>query len=47
MNKLLLFCTFSIAATAQTIAVTNARIYPVSSPPIKSGTLLIRERKDR
>ena len=45
MNRLLLFCTFSVAAIAQTIAVTNARIFPASSPPIESGTLLIRDGK--
>jgi imidazolonepropionase-like amidohydrolase len=45
MNKLLLMCTLSGAAAAQTIAITNARIFPVSSPPIESGTLLIRHGK--
>jgi imidazolonepropionase-like amidohydrolase len=45
VNRLLLICTFSSAAAAQTFAVTNARIFPVSSPPIDSGTLLIRDGK--
>lgn len=31
------------ASTAQTIAITNATIYPVSGPPITNGTVLIRD----
>ena len=30
-------------ALAQTIAITNAKIYPVSGPPISKGTVLIRD----
>src|SRR6185369_17385551 len=33
----------SASAFAQTIAITNARIYPVSGPPIARGTVLIRD----
>lgn len=33
------------AAQAQTIAITNAKIYPVSSAPIQNGTVLIRNGK--
>jgi imidazolonepropionase-like amidohydrolase len=32
-------------ASAQTIAITNAKIYPVSSAPIENGTVLIRDGK--
>ena len=46
MRKLLLVMIFVAAvvapAFAQTIAITNAKIYPVSSAPISNGTILIR-----
>jgi imidazolonepropionase-like amidohydrolase len=32
-------------ASAQTIAITNAKVYPVSSAPIQNGTVLIRDGK--
>ena len=38
----------SVAASvgsAQTIAITNAKVYPVSSAPIQNGTVLIRDGK--
>ncbi|HEX5577066.1 MAG TPA: amidohydrolase family protein [Gemmatimonadaceae bacterium] len=37
----------SVAATAsaQTIAITGAKVYPVSSAPIENGTVLIRDGK--
>src|SRR5215510_1845697 len=31
------------AAFSQTIAITNAKVYPVSGPPINNGTVLIRD----
>lgn len=31
------------AARAQTIAIVGAKVYPVSSPPIENGTVLIRD----
>jgi imidazolonepropionase-like amidohydrolase len=34
---------FGAVAAAQTIAITNAKIYPVSGPPIAKGTVLIRD----
>jgi len=34
---------FAASAWSQTIAITNARIYPVSGPPIAKGTVLIRD----
>src|SRR5437660_4450240 len=33
----------AIAAAAQTIAITNGTVYPVSSAPIPNGTVLIRD----
>jgi imidazolonepropionase-like amidohydrolase len=33
----------AIPAWSQTIAITNAKIYPVSGPPIAKGTVLIRD----
>jgi len=33
----------SIPVAAQTIAITNGTVYPVSSPPIPNGTVLIRD----
>src|SRR4029079_12018658 len=32
-------------AGAQTIAITDAKVYPVSSEPIENGTVLIRDGK--
>jgi imidazolonepropionase-like amidohydrolase len=47
MRKLLLIAFTVFAATvsvaAQTIAITNAKVYPVSSPPIDNATVLIRD----
>jgi imidazolonepropionase-like amidohydrolase len=40
---LLFLTTVSVSAFAQTIAITNAKIYPVSGPPIAKGTVLIRD----
>lgn len=31
--------------SAQTVAITGAKVYPVSSPPIENGTVLIRDGK--
>jgi imidazolonepropionase-like amidohydrolase len=45
MNRLLTALILADAAGAQTIAVTNARIFPVTAQPIESGTLLIRDGK--
>ena len=39
----LLLITASISAFTQTIAITNAKIYPVSGSPIAKGTVLIRD----
>lgn len=33
------------ALTAQTIAITGGKVYPVSGPPIENGTVLIRDGK--
>src|SRR5512146_3470770 len=33
------------AVSAQTIAITGAKVYPVSSAPIQNGTVLIRDGK--
>jgi imidazolonepropionase-like amidohydrolase len=45
--RLILICLFLITATvsglAQSLAITNAKIYPVSGPPIAKGTVLIRD----
>lgn len=35
----------SAGASAQTIAITGGRVYPVSSSPIENGTVLIRDGK--
>src|SRR6185369_11825135 len=40
---LLFLVTVSVSAFAQTIAITNAKIYPVSGPPIAKGTVLIKD----
>ncbi len=46
MRKFLLAITLTVAtsapALAQTIAITNGKVYPVSSPPISNATVLIR-----
>ena len=39
----LFLLTASVSVFAQTIAITNAKIYPVSGPPITKGTVLIRD----
>src|SRR5947209_18623657 len=47
MRTILLTSTFVLIAAgstlSQTIAITNGKIYPVSSPPIANGTVLIRD----
>jgi imidazolonepropionase-like amidohydrolase len=44
MNRLVpLVLACALAAMAQTIAVVNGRIVPVTTPPIPKGTLLIRD----
>jgi len=47
MRKLLVVAFIVVAAAAsvvgQTIAITNAKVYPVSSAPIDNGTVLIRD----
>ncbi|MGZ8847612.1 MAG: amidohydrolase family protein, partial [Pyrinomonadaceae bacterium] len=44
MILLLLFLIATLApASAQTIAITNAKIYPVSGAPITRGTVVIRD----
>src|SRR3954447_5718602 len=39
----LFLITVTVSAFAQTIAITNAKIYPVSGPPIAKGTVLIKD----
>ena len=39
---ILLLC-LAVPAAAQTIAITNGTVYPVSSAPIPNGTVLIRD----
>ena len=39
-----LACSATVS-TAQTVAITGARVYPVSSAPIENGTVLIRDGK--
>jgi imidazolonepropionase-like amidohydrolase len=45
--RLILVLLFLITATAsvwaQTVAITNAKIYPVSGPPIAKGTIVIKD----
>src|SRR6185503_11370301 len=47
MRKLLfaavLVCAVAAPAAAQTIAITNGKVYPVSGAPINNGTVLIRD----
>ena len=49
MNRraLALVATLAIAAplSAQTVAITGGKVYPVSGPPIEGGTVLIRDGK--
>ena len=40
---LLALVIFAAPAFAQTIAITNGKVYPVSGPPITNGTVLIRD----
>ncbi len=40
-----LFAIASTSAVSQTIAITGAKVYPVSSAPIENGTVLIRDGK--
>src|SRR5436305_10654289 len=35
----------SASASAQTVAITGGKVYPVSGPPIENGTVLIRDGK--
>jgi imidazolonepropionase-like amidohydrolase len=39
----LILLAVAVPAVAQTIAITNAKIYPVSGPPITNGTVVIRD----
>src|SRR5258706_9674398 len=39
----ILILTSAAAAAGQTIAITNGTVYPVSSAPIRNGTVLIRD----
>jgi imidazolonepropionase-like amidohydrolase len=39
----LFLLTATVSGFGQTIAITNAKIYPVSGPPIAKGTVLIRD----
>jgi imidazolonepropionase-like amidohydrolase len=43
LAALTLVLAFAAQGLAQTIAITNAKIYPVSGPPIAKGTVLIRD----
>ena len=47
MRRILLAIVFlavvALPAWSQTIAITNAKVYPVSGPPISNGTVLIRD----
>jgi imidazolonepropionase-like amidohydrolase len=46
MRALIIAVILAAAATtvfSQTIAITNAKVYPVSGPPINNGTVLIRD----
>src|SRR5437588_3483038 len=33
----------AVSAASQTVAITNAKVYPISGPPISNGTVLIRD----
>src|ERR1043166_1113606 len=39
----LFLLTATVSAFSQTIAITNAKVYPVSGPPIAKGTVLVRD----
>jgi imidazolonepropionase-like amidohydrolase len=39
----LVLLTLAVPAVAQTVAITNAKVYPVSGPPITNGTVVIRD----
>src|SRR6185295_475566 len=39
----LILITATVSVFAQTVAITKAKIYPVSGPPIAKGTVLIRD----
>ena len=45
MNRLLLWLVFSATLAAQTHAITNARIVPVTAPVIERGNVIIRDGK--
>ena len=38
-------CAMTTAVSAQTIAITGGKVYPVSGPPIEGGTVLMRNGK--
>lgn len=38
-------CALAAPAAAQTIAITNARLEPISGPTIASGTIVLRDGK--
>src|SRR5215471_1247165 len=41
---LILICVIAFSpARAQTVAITNAKVYPVSGPPMTKGTVLVRD----
>jgi len=40
---LLFLITATVSVFAQTVAITNAKIYPVSGPPIAKGTIVIKD----
>ena len=41
----LAMCAMTTAVSAQTIAITGGKVYPVSGPPIEGGTVLMRNGK--
>lgn len=40
-----LMCAGTTVGTAQTVAITGGKVYPVSGPPIENGTVLVRDGK--
>jgi imidazolonepropionase-like amidohydrolase len=38
-------CAIALPLSAQTIAITGGKVYPVSGPPIENGTVLMRDGK--
>ena len=38
-------CALALPLSAQTIAITGGKVYPVSGPPIENGTVLMRDGK--